>query len=93
MLTYLTQTRQVLCFNISGFHEGIANTISLSVFNTNHLHRIGLINNTDTYESSINFLMLMALKKVAYAPFAYLVDQVHQFRNLFLNLFPNYMHF
>ncbi|CAH0551874.1 unnamed protein product [Brassicogethes aeneus] len=59
-----------------GFHEGIANAISLSVNNPTHLYRVGLYNNnTDIYETNINFLMSMALKKVAYAPFAYLVDQ------------------
>ncbi|KAL1513127.1 hypothetical protein ABEB36_002587 [Hypothenemus hampei] len=59
-----------------GFHEGVANSILLSVFNPVHFYRKGLINNkTDSYEKNINFLMLMALKKVAYAPFAYLVDQ------------------
>lgn len=64
-----------------GFHEGVANAITLSIFNPMHLKRVGLLNNsTDAYETNINFLMLMALKKVAYAPFAYLIDQV-----LFLN--------
>ncbi|XP_018574000.1 angiotensin-converting enzyme-like isoform X2 [Anoplophora glabripennis] len=59
-----------------GFHEGVANSITLSVFNPVHLRRVGLFNNnTEIYESNINFLLLMALKKVAYAPFAYLVDQ------------------
>ncbi|XP_049820777.1 angiotensin-converting enzyme-like isoform X2 [Aethina tumida] len=59
-----------------GFHEGIANAIGLSVFNPVHLHRVGLFNNsTDIYETNVNFLMTMALKKIAYAPFAYLVDQ------------------
>ncbi|XP_023012858.2 angiotensin-converting enzyme [Leptinotarsa decemlineata] len=59
-----------------GFHEGVANAIVLSVFNPKHLWRVGLFNNnTDKYETNINFLMLMALKKVAYTPFAYLVEQ------------------
>lgn len=64
---------------VAGFHEGVANAIVLSVSNPIHLRRVGLFNNnTDVYESDINFLLLMALKKVAYAPFAYLVDQVKQ---------------
>ncbi|KAI4468733.1 angiotensin-converting enzyme [Holotrichia oblita] len=59
-----------------GFHEGIANAMVLSVYNPVHLHRVGLFNNnTDTYELNMNFLMTMALRKVAYAPFALLVDQ------------------
>nr|CAI5817344.1 unnamed protein product [Callosobruchus analis] len=52
-----------------GFHEGVANAIILSVFNPVHFRRVGLFeNNTDLYELNINFLMLMALRKVAYAP-------------------------
>lgn len=43
-----------------------------------HLHRVGLFNNnTDLYETNMNFLMTMALQKVAYAPFAFLVDKVN----------------
>lgn len=62
---------------VLGFHEAVSNAIGLSVFTPQHLHRIGLYNNaTDDYESNINFLMLMALQKVAYLPFAYIVDQV-----------------
>lgn len=63
------------CFCL-GFHEGIANAILLSAFNPVHLHRVGLFyNSTENYETNMNFLMNMALKKIAYAPFAYLVDQ------------------
>ncbi|KAF7283980.1 hypothetical protein GWI33_022798 [Rhynchophorus ferrugineus] len=59
-----------------GFHEGVANAVILSVFNPTHFYRMGLSRNrTDIYENNINFLMLMALRKVAYAPFAYVVDQ------------------
>uniref|UniRef100_A0AAR5PGC9 Angiotensin-converting enzyme n=1 Tax=Dendroctonus ponderosae TaxID=77166 RepID=A0AAR5PGC9_DENPD len=59
-----------------GFHEGVANAVLLSVFNPKHFYRMGLSsNNTEVYERNMNFLMLMALKKVAYASFAYLVDQ------------------
>lgn len=50
----------------------------LSVYNPVHFHRVGLFNNsTDSYELNMNFLMTMALQKVAYAPFALLVDQVN----------------
>lgn len=59
------------------FHEGLANAIVLSVINPTHLHQIGLLhNNTSTFETSIQFLLQMALRKIAYAPFAYLVDKV-----------------
>lgn len=63
--------------NFLGFHEAVSDAIGLSVFTHQHLHKIGLYNNlTDDYDSSMNFLMLMALRKVAYMPFAYIVDQV-----------------
>lgn len=65
--------------NNAGFHEGVANAVLLSVFNPLHFYRLGLISNyTETFEQNINFLTLMALKKVAYAPFAYLVDRVSE---------------
>ncbi|KAK9512877.1 hypothetical protein O3M35_001195 [Rhynocoris fuscipes] len=58
------------------FHEALADAIGLSVITPRHFHRIGLLNNiTDDYETDINFLMEMALEKVAYLPFAYIVDQ------------------
>ncbi|XP_071570944.1 angiotensin-converting enzyme-like [Temnothorax nylanderi] len=61
---------------IPGFHEAVSDAIGLSIVTHQHLHKIGLHNNlTDDYDSSINFLMLMALRKVAYMPFAYIVDQ------------------
>lgn len=64
--------------NNAGFHEGVANAVLLSVFNPVHFYKLGLINSnyTETFEQNINFLTLMALKKVTYAPFAYLVDRV-----------------
>lgn len=62
---------------VSAFHEALSDAIALSVRNPIHLHRIGLFNNnTDLYETNMNFLLMMALEKVAYIPFAYLVDQV-----------------
>nr|XP_014291052.2 angiotensin-converting enzyme-like [Halyomorpha halys] len=58
------------------FHEAIADAIGLSVITPKHMHRIGLLNNiTDDYETDVNFLLEMALDKVAYLPFAYIVDQ------------------
>lgn len=32
----------------------------------------------DPYEVSMNFLMTMALEKIAYLPFAFMVDQVRK---------------
>ncbi|CAG5056266.1 unnamed protein product [Parnassius apollo] len=59
------------------FHEAVANAATLSVYNAPHLQRLGLYNNKshDQYEVSMNFLMAMALEKVAYLPFAFMVDQ------------------
>lgn len=77
---YLQYKDQPLIFRteaLPGFHEAVSNAIELSVMNPRHLHRIGLYNNsTEDYETNINFLMLMALRKVIYLPFAYIVDQV-----------------
>ncbi|XP_023949107.1 angiotensin-converting enzyme-like [Bicyclus anynana] len=59
------------------FHEAVANAATLSVYNIPHLQRLGLYQNKshDPYEVSMNFLMSMALEKVAYLPFAFMVDQ------------------
>jgi peptidyl-dipeptidase A len=67
---------------LTGFNEALSDAIGLSIFTPQHLHKIGLHNNlTDDYDSSINFLMLMALRKVVYAPFAYIIDQVSNNNN------------
>ncbi|KAK3930192.1 Angiotensin-converting enzyme [Frankliniella fusca] len=58
------------------FHEAIGDAIGLSVSTPRHLQRIGLLNNiTDDYETNINYLLTVALDKVVYLPFAYVVDQ------------------
>ncbi|CAH0599911.1 unnamed protein product [Chrysodeixis includens] len=59
------------------FHEAVANAATLSVYNLPHLQRVGLYQNKshDPYEVGMNFLMTMALEKVAYLPFAFMVDQ------------------
>ncbi|XP_033208266.1 angiotensin-converting enzyme-like isoform X2 [Belonocnema kinseyi] len=76
---YLQYKEQPFLFRkeaIPGFHEAVSDAVGLTIFTPQHLHKLGLYNNTlDDYESNINFLMLMALQKVAYLPFAYVVDQ------------------
>ncbi|PSN43501.1 Angiotensin-converting enzyme [Blattella germanica] len=58
-----------------GFHEAVGDTIALSVSTPQHLEKIGLLTNyEDSYNSSINALMLMALQKVAFLPFGLLID-------------------
>lgn len=60
----------------SGFHEAIGDVIGLSVTTTSHLRKIGLLSADfeDNIESDINYLYLTALEKVAFLPFAYVMD-------------------
>ncbi|KAA0725566.1 Angiotensin-converting enzyme [Triplophysa tibetana] len=59
-----------------GFHEAIGDILSLSVSTPKHLHTIGLMDQlTDDAESDINYLFKMALRKIAFLPFGYLIDQ------------------
>ncbi|XP_051014842.1 angiotensin-converting enzyme [Acomys russatus] len=59
-----------------GFHEAIGDVLALSVSTPAHLHKIGLLDHVDNdRESDINYLLKMALEKVAFLPFGYLVDQ------------------
>ncbi|XP_072861241.1 angiotensin-converting enzyme isoform X1 [Chlorocebus sabaeus] len=59
-----------------GFHEAIGDVLALSVSTPAHLHKIGLLDRvTNDTESDINYLLKMALEKIAFLPFGYLVDQ------------------
>merc|ERR1712226_215972 len=59
-----------------GFHEAIGDVMALSVSTPEHLAEIGLLPNfEDDPEVDINFLMNQALKKIAFIPFGYLIDQ------------------
>ncbi|XP_062072101.1 angiotensin-converting enzyme [Lepus europaeus] len=59
-----------------GFHEAIGDVLALSVSTPAHLHKIGLLDHvTNDTESDINYLLKMALEKIAFLPFGYLVDQ------------------
>ncbi|XP_057682764.1 angiotensin-converting enzyme [Corythoichthys intestinalis] len=59
-----------------GFHEAIGDVLSLSVSTPKHLHTIGLLESeTSDHESDINYLLKMALEKIAFLPFGYLIDQ------------------
>ncbi|XP_074080542.1 angiotensin-converting enzyme-like isoform X2 [Macrotis lagotis] len=58
------------------FHEAMGDVLSLSVSTSNYLHNSELlITEAEDYESEINFLMSIALGKIAFIPFSYLVDQ------------------
>uniref|UniRef100_A0A8C6VKL6 Angiotensin-converting enzyme n=1 Tax=Naja naja TaxID=35670 RepID=A0A8C6VKL6_NAJNA len=59
-----------------GFHEAIGDVMSLSVSTPNHLKKIDLLTNvTEDRENDINYLLKMALEKIAFLPFGYLIDQ------------------
>jgi len=57
-----------------GFHEGIGDTIALSV-TPEYLVTIGLLDQAPDPGGDIGLLMRMALDKVAFLPFGLLVDQ------------------
>ncbi|XP_070194515.1 angiotensin-converting enzyme-like isoform X1 [Littorina saxatilis] len=60
----------------AGFHEAVGDVISLSVETPKHLHDIGLLPTlVENNEADTNFLMAMALQKIAFLPFGYLIDQ------------------
>ncbi|CAF0919446.1 unnamed protein product [Brachionus calyciflorus] len=71
--------KQPLIFNEApnpGFHEAIGDTIYLSVQTPKHLKKINLIENDFmSYEQEINYLMLIALQKIAFLPYPYLIDK------------------
>jgi peptidyl-dipeptidase A len=57
-----------------GFHEAIGDTIALSV-TPEYLKQLGFIDKVPDEASDIGFLLKMALDKIAFLPFGYLVDQ------------------
>ncbi|CAH1241848.1 ACE [Branchiostoma lanceolatum] len=60
-----------------GFHEAVGDCLALSVSTPKHLKEIGLIDGTlqEDDEADINYLMKQALEKIAFLPFAYMMDQ------------------
>ncbi|KAH9498639.1 hypothetical protein Btru_007067 [Bulinus truncatus] len=60
----------------NGFHEAIGDVMALSAQTPEHLNKIGLLSEiVNDNETDINFLMNMALQKIAFIPFGYLIDQ------------------
>jgi peptidyl-dipeptidase A len=57
-----------------GFHEAIGDTVALSV-TPGYLQKVGLLSTPPGNEGDLEFLMRMALDKVAFLPFGLLVDQ------------------
>ncbi len=56
-----------------GFHEAIGDTVALSI-TPDYLKRLGLMKATDRPGDDIDNLLMQALRKVAFLPFAYKVD-------------------
>ena len=57
-----------------GFHEGIGDTIALSI-TPDYLVRVGLLDRVPSDDDDIGLLLRQALDKVAFLPFGLLVDQ------------------
>jgi peptidyl-dipeptidase A len=58
-----------------GFHEGIGDTLALSI-TPQYLHEIGLLDEvSDSPEAVLNKQMLDALQKIAFLPFGKMIDQ------------------
>jgi len=57
-----------------GFHEAIGDAVALSV-TPEYLMKLGLINAAPPESADLELLMKLALDKVAFLPFGYLVDQ------------------
>ncbi|CAL4069886.1 unnamed protein product, partial [Meganyctiphanes norvegica] len=58
-----------------GFHEAVGDVIGLSVSTPKHLYKIGLLKDLEEdSKAEINFLLSMALSRIAFLPFAYVID-------------------
>ena len=61
-----------------GFHEGVADILSLAVGTATYFQRLGLLSpdvDINDQETNINILFDMALERIAFLPFGYLVDK------------------
>jgi len=61
-----------------GFHEGVADILSLAVGTAEYFQRLGLVGeevDVADEETNINILFDMALERIAFLPFGYLVDK------------------
>jgi peptidyl-dipeptidase A len=57
-----------------GFHEGLGDTVALSI-TPEYLVRIGLLERAPGAEGDIGLLLRLALDKIAFLPFGLLIDQ------------------
>jgi len=61
-----------------GFHEGVADILSLAVGTATYFQRLGLVGeevDISDEQTNINILFDMALERIAFLPFGYLVDK------------------
>lgn len=66
--------------NLKGFHEAIGDLLALSVATPKHLKKIRLLKTShkrsaEEQEINLKFQMQMALDKLAFLPFAYIMDK------------------
>jgi peptidyl-dipeptidase A len=73
-LAYMNQSPLYQAGANDGFHEAIGDTVALSV-TPGYLKQIGLIEQVPDESKDMGILMQRALAKVAFLPFAYIVDQ------------------
>lgn len=60
----------------AGFQEALGNAVQMSVSTTQHLQKLRLLRTLkDEPEVDINFLLQEATDKLAFMPYAYLMDQ------------------
>ncbi len=75
---YLAYKNQPILYNGSandGFHEALGDTIQLSITNK-YLYDIGLLKSVPPKNNeNIDYLMSMALEKIAFLPFGLLIDK------------------
>lgn len=57
-----------------GFHEGVGDTVALSI-TPEYLKKVGLLETVPAEDADLGILMRMALEKVAFLPFGLLVDK------------------
>lgn len=59
-----------------GFHEAVGDVLALSASTKKHLVKLGLTNNSvDDKEAQVNQYLRMGLEKLAFLPFAYVMDK------------------
>ena len=81
-ICYLHNERQAKALRYrqyhAGFHEGVADILSLAVGTATYFQKLGLLSpdlDISDEETNINILFNMALERIAFLPFGYLVDK------------------